>query len=133
MKELMKQASTEQCNMPIVFGRNCEPTILTHAIAICMTCRDKEELSCLVKLFDEAQNHKIDISLLPSRIISGCSNTQREYARYSLKIAAAFALAQRTSINKQDKNKETNVFYAICEQYSKLCYEMLQKVADLST
>jgi len=133
MKELMKQASTEQCNMPIVFERNCEPSILTHAIAICITCRDKEELSSLVKLYDEAQNHKIDNSLLPSRIINGCSNIQREFARYSLKIAAAFALAQRTSIDEEDKNKETNVFYVICEQYSKMCYKMLQKVADLST
>lgn len=131
-KALMQQASIEQNNMPIVFGKNCEPTILTHAIAICMTCRDKGEISCLVKLFEDAQCQRIDVGLLPSQITNGCSNIQKEYARYSLKIAAAFALAQRTSITVKDHNKEQNVFEAICEQYSKMCYELLQRVSDLS-
>ena len=127
---LVKQVPKSQQDIPISFASNDEPTIHAHAITICMTCRLKDDVVCLLNLLGEIESRDIDMKLLPNQIVKGCSDLQREFARYTLKVAAGLALAQRAHVSK--KADEKNKFVRICRSYSKMCCESLQRVADMS-
>ena len=129
---LVKQVPKAQQDIPISFASNDEPTIHAHAITICMTCRMRDDVVRLLNLLDIAEKQNIDMKLLPDQIVKGCSELQREFARYALKVAAGLALAQRTDISKENKPDEISKFDTICRSYSKMCRESLQRVADMS-
>ena len=91
-KIVIQEASKEQQDMPILFARNGEPTVQTHVIAICMTYRDNNDVECLLKIFNQEEEQKHDMSF------QQCTKMQRELARYVLKVAAGFAPVQRGDI-----------------------------------
>ena len=122
-----QQASKTQQNMPILFTSDGEPSIYTHVIAICMTCRDKDDVKYLLNAFDES---KEDVSSLSNKIFTSCSNIQKEFARYALKVAAGFVVVNRLNVQEEDKEGS---FANVCRDYSKMCRETLQRVADMSS
>jgi hypothetical protein len=128
IRVLIREASKEQQDMPILFARNGEPTVQTHAIAICMACRDKNDVECLLNILNQLEEQKHNITLFSARILQQSSEMQREFARYVLKVAAGFALAQRGNIPEESEEG----FSAVCNEYSKMCREILQRVANMS-
>ena len=126
---LIKQASKLQSDIPVVFTSNGEPTIPTLAIAVCMTCHDIDDLSSLLKVIPMTENQNQDLSLLSNQIIEACSVMQKEFARYVLKVASGFAIAQRSGMTESDSIDE---FTVVCRKYSKFCRDMLLTVADMT-
>jgi hypothetical protein len=128
IKIVVREVSKKQEDTPILFARNGEPTDQTHAIAICMACRDNNDVECLLNIFNQVEEQKHDMSLLPRQVLQQCTEMQREFSRYVLKVAAGFALAQRGNILEGSEGG----FAAACKKYSKMCREILQRVADMT-
>ena len=138
---LIKQASEVQAGAPLLFASG-EPSMQTLAVTVAMTCRDYDDVTRVLKPIREITSPQHDASLLPSQIVKSCTEIQMEFARYTLKLAASLALSQRPSVTEDSKencsvegreeSSSSSSFANVAREYSKLCQQMLQEVADMS-
>lgn len=118
---LINLASSLQ-GAPLLFGE--QPTVLTLALALVMTCRGHDDVERVLAPVRDAAG---DASLLPQQIVDNSTSEQQEFAILTLTNAATMALEQRPSI---DDAKGDSSFATMARDYSVMCREMLQKVAE---
>lgn len=134
---LIQHASKLQSGAPILFTSG-EPTTQTLALAITMTCRDRDDVSRVLQPLHRILAEKYDSSLLPGQIVESCTELQKEYAGYTLKSAAAVALDHRPRITNDNKRegecdangKGAGSFADVSREYSVMCRQKLKEVAE---
>ncbi len=135
IKFLIKQDPEMQGGASLHFVGG-QPSISTLAVAAVMSCRGYEDVE---RVLDPARkvSSAEDAASLPSLIIQSCTDMQKEFARYALKLAANLALNQRPAITDDDRSCDAQggnkrYFADVAREYCKFSQEMLQNMSDMS-
>jgi hypothetical protein len=120
--------SSSQKGAPLIFDANGTPSLLTVCLALAMTCRgpsDVERLLIPVRAsLDTGSNEQ-----LLTQIVESSTEEQAEFAVTALKKAATMALAQKTPA-EPTADDGGGGFADVAREYSDLCREMVQRVAE---
>ena len=130
--KLIELASSVQVGAPVRFTMEGRPSVRTLALALAMTCRGQDDVDRLLKPVRKGSDDQ-DSSLLPLRLLKNCSEAQKEFALVALRRAATMALAERQSIDIEPTMDGGGGFANVAREYSIMCREMLQRVADMPT
>jgi hypothetical protein len=119
---------SSQKGAPLVFDANGTPSLPTLCLALALTCRGPDDVARLLTPVREALEMGSNEQLL-TQIVESSTKAQTGFAVTALKKAATMAIAQKTP-SETTADDGGDSFADVAREYSDLCREMLQRVAE---